>query len=137
MNVQVDAITMEMYLVVRRGVIAEDTHFHGICNGCRSKRRSRIRVVELLSVYSGIFILIELMGPVCCLVCNESSSGTHELDYSIWRPELTHVAGVPSYFRFCGKVENDFSVIDTGREIRDVRVNGIKAIIYVHGKNVQ
>ena len=137
MNVQVDGITMKMYLVVRRGIIAEGAHFHGICNGGRSKRSSGVRVVERLGVHSGVFIVIELLGSACCLMCNELSSGDHEPDYSIWRLQLTHVAGVPSHFRFCGKAENNFSVVGHGREIRDVRINGIKAIIHVHGKNVQ
>ena len=82
-------------------------------------------MVEVLGVQSGVLILVELLCPVCYLMCNESSSGVHAPNCSIWRLKLTHVAGVPSHFRFCGKAENNFSAVDNGCEIRDVRVNGI------------
>ena len=67
-------------------------------------------MVELLGVPSSVCILIEFLGPACCLMCDESSSGSHEPNCSIDILELTHVAGIPSHFRFCGWVDNDFSV---------------------------
>ena len=91
---QVDAITMEMKLLVLVCRFAEGVNFHWVCNGGRDKESRRVRVVELLGVHSRGVILIQLLCPACCLVYNEFSSGTHKTDGSIWWLKFGHVTGV-------------------------------------------
>ena len=81
-----------------RRFIPKGGYFNCVCNGGCDKGNNGVRVVELLGVQSGVFILVQLLCPTCCLMCNESSSGTHEPNFSIWRLNFTHVAGVPSFF---------------------------------------
>ena len=116
--------------------LIERVNFHCICNGGRCQWGTGLRMVELLGVPSSSCILVELMGSSCYLMCDESSSRAHETNCSIGRLEITHVAGIPTRFWFCVQAKNDFCVVCTCCEVRDVRINGVEAIEHVHRENV-
>ena len=119
------------------GVIAERANLHCICNGGRRQWGTGLWMVELLGVPSSGCILVELLGPACCLMCDKSSSRAHETNCSIGRLELTHVSSIPTNFWFCGQAKNDFCVVCTCCEVRDIRINGVEAIEHVHREDVE
>ena len=79
----VDAVIMEVQVLVGMCHFAEWAYLHPICDFGYGEGRNSVAVMEPLSFHTSVLVLIQLLSPVYYLMGNERSNGTFETDYLV------------------------------------------------------
>ena len=94
-------------------------------------------MIPCLSFGACVFIIVTLLYPACCLVCDETASWARETHDPVWGLEFGHVSRVPPHFRFCGEPQDQLGLVRGGDKVGHIGGYWIETIEHVHGIVVQ
>ena len=83
MYMKINTITMQEYITCGRSWRTERTDLHGIGDCVLSEKGVWVRVVILLGCDPGVFVFVQMLGPACGLVNDQSACGPREADGAV------------------------------------------------------